>query len=391
MTIVFFPTGRQTKGFSPLFEQPFVWVTPCLRRVRRTLGLNYNPGSSGMTRYIIRRLLQAIPLLFIISCILFILMNEAVDPIATMGGRTVTRAADRERLTRQLGLDKPLYVQYLFWLIGNDWTKTDMDGDGVPDTPGIRHGVLRGDFGTSLVNRGTPVVEVIWQRLPNTLLLMVTSEMVIIIGALLIGIYSALRQYSLMDNIVTGISFIGYSMPIFFIALASMYIFSVNFKRWGLPSLPTVGMFDPKVGQTWGQVAIHMILPVFSISFIYLAAYSRYIRSTMLEVMNQDYIRTAKSKGLPRREVIFIHALKNAALPIVTIVGLDLPLLLGGAVVTERIFAWPGMGRLFLDHVERGDTPVVMGILMLIAVAVVVFQLITDVTYAWLDPRIRYE
>ena len=344
-----------------------------------------------MTRYIIRRLLQAIPLLFIISCILFILMNEAVDPIATMGGRTVTRAADRERLTRQLGLDKPIYMQYLYWLIGNDWTKTDMDGDGVPDTPGIRHGFLRGDFGTSLVNRGTPVVEVIWQRLPNTLLLMVTSEIVIIIGALLIGIYSALRQYSLMDNIVTGISFIGYSMPIFFIALASMYIFSVNFKRWGLPSLPTVGMFDPKVGETWGQVAIHMVLPVFSISFISFAAYSRYIRSTMLEVLNQDYIRTAKSKGLPRREVVFVHALKNAALPIVTVVGLDLPLLLGGAVVTERIFAWPGMGRLFLDHVERGDTPVVMGILMLIAVAVVVFQIITDVTYAWLDPRIRYE
>jgi len=344
-----------------------------------------------MTRYIIRRILQAIPLLFIISCVLFILMNKAVDPIATMGGRTVTRAADRERLTRQLGLDKPLYMQYVYWLVGNDWTNTDMDGDGVAETPGIRHGVLRGDFGTSLVNRGTPVLQVIWERLPNTILLMVTAEFVIIVGALLVGIYSALRQYSLMDNIVTGISFVGYSMPIFFIALASMYIFSVNFKRWGLPSLPTVGMFDPKVGETWGQVAIHMVLPVFSISFISFAAYSRYIRSTMLEVLNQDYIRTAKSKGLPRREVVFVHALKNAALPIVTIVGLDLPLLLGGAVVTERIFAWPGMGRLFLDHVERGDTPVVMGILMLIAVAVVVFQIITDVTYAWLDPRIRYE
>jgi peptide/nickel transport system permease protein len=133
-----------------------------------------------------------------------------------------------------------------------------------------------------------------------------------------------------------------------------------------------------------------MILPVFSIAFISFAAYSRYIRSTMLEVLGQDYIRTARAKGLPKREITFIHALKNAALPIVTVVGLDLPLLLGGAVVTERIFAWPGMGRLFLDHVERGDTPVVMGILMLIAVAVVVFQILTDVIYAWLDPRIRY-
>jgi peptide/nickel transport system permease protein len=344
-----------------------------------------------MTRYIVRRLLQAIPLLFLISLVLFVLMLKSGDPIATMGGRTVTRKADRERLTRQLGLDKPVYVQYLYWLIGNDWTTIDNDGDGLGDTPGPRKGVLRGDFGTSIVNRGKPVMEVIWERLPNTLLLMVTAEVVIIVGALVVGVYSALRQYSFLDNLVTGVSFFGYSMPIFFIALATMYIFSVNFKRWGLPYLPTVGMFDPKIGKTWGQVAAHMVLPVFSVAFISFAAYSRYIRSTMLEVLNQDYIRTAKSKGLHRRDVVFIHALKNAALPIVTVIGLDLPLLLGGAVVTERIFAWPGMGRLFLDHVERGDYPVVMGILMLIAIAVVVFQLITDVTYAWLDPRIRYD
>jgi peptide/nickel transport system permease protein len=343
-----------------------------------------------MTRYIIRRLLQAVPLLFIISLVLFIITQNAGDPIATMGGRSVTRAADRERLTRQLGLDKPIYVQYLYWLVGNDWTKTDLDGDGIPETPGTRHGVLRGDFGTSLVKVGEPVTSVIWERLPNTLLLMVTSEIIIIFGALIVGVYSALRQYSVLDNIMTGVTFVGYSMPIFFVALTSMYIFSVNFKRWGLPYLPTVGMFDPKVGQTPGQVILHMILPVFSIAFISFAGYSRYIRSTMLEVLEQDYIRTARSKGLPQREITFIHALKNAALPIVTIVGLDLPLLLGGAVVTERIFAWPGMGLLFLDQVARGDTPVVMGILMLIAAAVVVFQILTDVVYAWLDPRIRY-
>ncbi len=178
-------------------------------------------------------------------------------------------------------------------------------------------------------------------------------------------------------------------MPIFFIALVSMYIFAVNFKAWGLPYLPTVGMFEPEVGKTPAQVAVHMILPVLSLALISMAAYSRYIRSTMLEVMNQDYIRTARSKGLRRRYIIWVHALKNASLPIVTLVGLDLPLLLGGAVVTERIFAWPGMGRLFLDKVERGDTPVVMGILMMIAVAVIVFQIIADIVYAWLDPRIR--
>lgn len=343
-----------------------------------------------MTRYIIRRILQAIPLLLIISIILFVLMSEMGDPLATMGGRTVTRAADRARLTRQLGLDKPVMVQYLYWLVGNDWTKVDIDGDGIAESSGTRHGVLRGDWGTSLTDK-QPVMKVIWQRLPNTLLLMLTAEVFIIAGSLLVGIYSALKQYTITDNIITAISFIGYSMPIFFVALSTMYIFASRFKAWGLPYLPTVGMFEPEEGQTVSQVAWHMVLPVFSIAFISLAGYSRYVRSTMLEVMNQDYIRTAKSKGLPKREIVFIHALKNASLPIVTIIGLELPLLLGGAIVTERIFAWPGMGRLFIDHVSRSDTPVVMGIMMLIAVAVVVFQLITDVTYAWLDPRIRYD
>lgn len=344
-----------------------------------------------MTRYIIRRLLQAIPLLLIISVILFVLMQNMGDPIATMGGRRATRPADRERLTRQLGLDKPIHLQYLYWLIGNDWDTFDMDGDGIEESPGTRRGALRGDFGNSLLRRGSTAWEVIIERIPNTLLLMVASEVVIIVFALLIGIFSALRQYSLADHIITTISFIGFSTPIFFIALLSIYIFSVNFQRWGLPSLPAVGMFDPQVGKTPGQVALHMILPVFSIAVVSTAAYSRFIRSTMLEVLNQDYIRTARAKGLRGRYILMVHAFKNASLPIVTIVGLDLALLLGGALVTERIFAWPGMGRLFLDHVLRFDTPVVMGILFLLSVLVVVFQLLTDLTYALLDPRIRYD
>ena len=319
------------------------------------------------------------------------LMMNMGDPVATMGGRRVTRPADYQRLKRQLGLDKPIEVQYLYWLVGNDWTKVDMDGDGVAEVPGIRKGILRGDFGTSLVNRGTPALKVIGERIPNTLILMLASEVVVILGALLVGVYSALRQYSFLDHTITALSFVGYSMPIFFIALLSMYIFGVMFKKWGLPYLPTVGMFDPQVGSTILQVIYHMILPILSMSIVSLASYSRYIRSTMLEVMNQDYIRTAKSKGLKRNTVVYVHALKNASLPIATVVGLDLPFLLGGAVVTERIFAWPGMGRLFLDHVSRSDTPVVMGILMLVAVAVVIFQIITDVIYAWLDPRIRYD
>jgi peptide/nickel transport system permease protein len=362
-----------------------------------------------MTRYIVRRLLQAIPLLFIISVVLFVLMQNMGDPLATMGGRTVTRKEDRLRLAHQLGLDKPVCVQYVYWLIGNTWTRPigevpkpkagiftpiieclDYRNYVSSDLAGTRKGVLRGDWGTSLVNR-KPVTQVIGERLPNTLLLMITSEIIVITSALLIGIYSALHQYTAADNIITATTFVFYSMPVFFFALLAMYIFSVNFRAWGLPYLPTVGMFEPSVGQTPLQVAWHMILPVATLSFGFIAGYSRYIRSTMLETMGQDYIRTAKAKGLPHPEVIYIHALKNAALPIVTLVALDLPFLLGGAIVTERIFGWPGMGRLFLDHVSRSDTAVVMGILMMIAFAIIIFQIIADVTYAWLDPRIRYK
>lgn len=343
-----------------------------------------------MVNYILRRLAQAVPQLFIISLALFLLMQAFGDPIASLGARTPPRPEDKARLRRQLGLDQPLYVQYLVWLAGNDWMKIDMDGDGVLETPGKRKGVLRGDLGNSLTNR-RPVVEVITERLPNTLLLMVTVEIVIIVISLAVGVYSAIKQYSFFDNLVTGLSFVGYSMPIFLIALLLMYLFSVNFKRWGLPYLPTVGMFDPRVGRTTGQIALHMILPVVSLSVVSIAAYSRYLRSSMLEVMGLDYVRTARAKGLQEIVVIMRHALRNATLPFVTLIGLDVPFLLSGAVVTESIFAWPGTGRLFVEHTALSDFPVLMGILMMTAVAVVVFQLLTDITYSFLDPRIRIE
>jgi peptide/nickel transport system permease protein len=337
-----------------------------------------------MFRYLIRRLLQAIPLLFIISLVLFILMQASGDPLATLGGRVPPRAADRERLRRQWGFDQPILVQYVYWLVGNDWTMIDRDGDGEPETPGERKGVLRGDFGTSLVTR-QPAMEVIIDRLPNTLILTVTAEIVIIGFALVIGVYSAIKQYSRLDHLITGLSFIFYSMPIFWIALMLMYIFAVH-----LDLFPTVGMYEPEAGRTFAQVAWHLVLPVTSLALISIAGYSRFIRSTMLEVINSDYIRTARAKGLGERSILFLHAFKNAALPLVTLIGLDLPALLAGAVVTERIFAWPGMGRLFIDHLSRSDFPVLMGLLMMISVAVVVFQLLTDIVYTWLDPRIHY-
>jgi peptide/nickel transport system permease protein len=342
-----------------------------------------------MTRYIIRRLLQAIPLLLILSAMLFFLANEMGDPLASFGGRKRIKSADRERLTRQLGLDKPIAVQYLIWLIGNDWMQIDVDGDGIPDEYGTRKGIVRGDFGNSFMER-RPVLEIISERFKNTMILMLTAEVVIIIFSLAIGIYSALRQYSVIDNIVTTISFIGYSMPVFWLALILMYLFAVNFKKWGLPYFPTIGMYDLAVGPTLSQIAWHLVLPVTTIAVISVAGYSRYVRSQMLEVINQDYIRTAYAKGLPERMVLLGHALKNASLPLVTIIGLDLPFLISGAVVTESIFAWPGMGRLFWDAVQDTDIPVLMAILVIIAFLVVIFQIITDIAYTFLDPRIRY-
>lgn len=338
-----------------------------------------------MTKYVIQRLIQAIPLLFFISLILFTLMQSAGDPLATLGGREPPRSEDRDRLVRQLGLDQPLHMQYVIWLIGNDWMVINEETGAT----GTRKGAIRGDFGTSFITR-QPAMEVIMQRLPNTLILMLTAQVIIVVLSLLVGIVSAVKQYTWLDNVLTTISFVTYSVPIFLMALILMYIFAIQFRQWGLPHFPISGMFDPTVGRTFQQVTWHMVLPVASIALISTAGYARYIRSTMLEVINSDYIRTARSKGLSERRTLFVHAFKNASLPLVTLIGLDLPFLLGGAVVTETIFAWPGMGRLFIDHLSRADFPVLMGLLMLISVSVVLFQILTDIVYTFLDPRIRY-
>lgn len=338
-----------------------------------------------MARFIVRRVLQAIPLLLIISMILFLIMQATGDPLATMGGRQATRAADRERLARQLGLNQPVFVQYFYWLVGNDWVLVDPENGRY----GTRKGVLRGDFGESYT-RKQPVLEVIGERIPDTLLLTGSAQILIIIVSLAIGMYSAVRKYTLFDQLFTAISFILYSFPVFLMAYILIYIFSIGFRGAGLPYLPTGGIYEPAVGRTTEQVLWHLILPVLTISLISIATYSRYIRSTMLEVINSDYIRTARSKGLSERRTLMVHAFKNAALPLVTLIGLDIPFLLAGAAVTETIFSWPGLGFLFIQQIQRSDYPVLMGLLMLISLAVVVFQIITDLLYTLLDPRIRY-
>lgn len=339
-----------------------------------------------MVRYIARRFLQAIPLLFIISFILFLMTNALGDPLAVFAeSRQRPTAKQREEIARRLGLDKSPLEQYVVWLIGNDWQMVDVKGDGSVYEYGRRKGILRGDLGLSYVTR-RPAWTRIEERLPYTLLLMLPSYLLTVLLAIAIGTYSATRQYTFLDNLITGASFFFYSMPIFFIALMTIFIFGVQFTRWGLPALPIGGTGD----GSFGDLAVHMLMPVFCLVAIQLAGYVRFIRSSMLEVLGQDYIRTARSKGLGEGRIIRLHAFKNAALPLVTLIGLDLPFLLAGAVVTESIFAWPGMGRLFIESFDRADIPVLMAILMVLCIAVVVFQLLTDIVYTVFDPRIRY-
>lgn len=317
-----------------------------------------------MWSYLVRRILQGIVILLIITLLCFILTRLSSDPMAEYANKPNMTAANREAIRQRLGLDQPIAVQYFKWL-------------GV---------AAQGDLGTSFFSH-QPVTLMIAQRLPLTLILMGTSEVFIIIFALILGLVAAVRQYSFLDNLITTFSFIGFSMPIFFIALGSMQIFAVQFKAWGLPYLPTgADIWDPSDPLA---LARHLVLPVFCLVAIQTAGYSRYLRSSILEVLGMDYVRTACSKGLSTRTVLFKHALRNAILPFVTIVGLDIPFLLGGALVTELVFAWPGMGRLFWEYAQRGDYPVVLGVLLLTSTAVVFFTIVVDMAYTLVDPRIR--
>lgn len=319
-----------------------------------------------MWAYIIRRVAQGTLILVIITMLCFALTRLSSDPMAEYANKQGMTQADREALRHNLGLDQPILIQYFKWLqLG-----------------------LQGNLGSSLFSH-QPVLLMISQRLPMTLVLMFTAEAITIIVALILGIISSVKQYSFTDNVISSFSFIGFSMPIFFIALGGMQIFAVQFKQWGLPYLPTgADIWNPKDPV---QMIRHLVLPVSCLVIIAAAGYARFLRTSILEVLGLDYIRTARAKGLTDRVVLFKHALRNATLPLVTIVGLDIPFLLGGALVTESIFAWPGMGRLFWEYAQRGDYPVVNGVLLLTSTAVVFFTIVVDVLYTFIDPRIRLE
>ncbi|MDO9131149.1 MAG: ABC transporter permease [Anaerolineales bacterium] len=341
-----------------------------------------------MWAYILRRLVQAIITLFIITIVCFILTRLSSDPMAQYANRPGLTPEDKARIRHQLGLDRTIPVEWIHWMgLSPETEKKIVDNSSLPIQYFSWLGLaLKGELGTSFFSK-QPVSQLIAERLPLTLLLMATAQTITVFIALGLGIVSATKQYSLTDNIITSLSFIGYSMPIFFIALGLMLIFAVRFKAWGLPYLPTGADVWNRRDVT--ELIRHMVLPVSCLVIIQTAGYARYIRSSILEVLSLDYIRTARAKGLTERSVLYKHALRNAALPFITILGLDIPYLLGGALVTESVYAWPGMGRLFWEYAQRGDYPVVLGVLLIVSAAVVVFSILTDIMYIFIDPRIR--
>ena len=330
----------------------------------------------------------------LLSILLFALVNLA--PGGPLSGQGQSRHIDPDKvelLKRQFGLDKPLPTQYLIWLVGNDWMQVDTNGDGVMDGYGTRQGILRGDFGFSFRTR-QPVLTEIGQRLPNTIYLTVVTMLVAVVIAIPIGIISAIRQYSTFDITVTTFSFAGQAIPEFWLGLILILVFYAWLKNpfTGAPLLPSGGMTSIDISgfDLWDRI-VHLILPVLTGALGWIAWYSRFLRSSMLDVIHQDYIRTARAKGNTNFTVLVKHALRNALVPLVTLLALDLPYIFGGAIFVETLFSWPGMARLYYQAALERDYPILMAVLIIGAASIILSNLIADILYAYLDPRIRYE
>ena len=323
-----------------------------------------------MIQYILKRLVQAIPLLLGIATVTFFIVHMAPgDPMDFYLEQRRNIDPELIELIRQkYGLDQPLHVQYVKWL-GN---------------------LLQGDLGESFVHR-RPVSALLAETIPYTLLLTVLALLVDALVGIFLGILSAVKQYSALDKTVTFSSLIIYSVPGFWLALMLVMVFSVHLG-W-FPTSQTRS-FDYEFLSWFGKLldlAWHLVLPVFVLGIASAAGTARYMRSQLLEVLNEEYILAARARGLRERTVILKHAVRNALIPIVTIFGMSLPFLLGGAVVIETIFAWPGMGRLALSAVNARDYPVILATMMIAAVLTVLGNLLADVTYTLVDPRVSYE
>lgn len=395
-----------------------------------------------MTSYLIRRGIQMVVVVLLATVAIFGLLNAVPGgPLSgiNMGASTRDRFSPEEiaRLEQALGLNKPFYLAYLTWLLGEDWvdevgatlgnpgpaekmfdTGTWADfqsrtciaaggtNDGVQEGKKLpcSRGVLRWDWGDSWkLARGQAVTSVIGSRVTNTIILMATVTVISLAIAIPIGIISAVRQYSKLDYAVTTFSFFGIAMPVFWFGLIMIMLFTLKFREWGLPYFPSGDVFTTRVTAgsiqdvlgivpyTLADRAVHLFLPVTVLTLLYLAGWSRFMRSSMLEVLRQDYVRTARAKGLRERAVITKHAARNALIPLITIVVFQIPGIFSGAILTETIFNYPGMGRLFIDALSRDDWPVVMAILFISAILVVIATLVGDILYTVVDPRIRFD
>lgn len=307
---------------------------------------------------------QMVPLLLGITVVLFGVIQAVPGgpEAALLGSGRVVDPTAVEAYRVRLGVDRPVPVQYLRWL----------------------GGAVQGDLGVSF-STTRPVAEMILERLPATLELMGAAFLLAAVLAFTMGILGAVKQYTWWDHLGTGVSFLGIAMPVFWLALLLQLVFGV----W-LGWLPVAGTRTVGEASVADHVA-HLVLPAFVLSFRYVADWSRYLRASLLSALGADYVRTARAKGLPERVVVGVHALRNALIPVVSVMALNLAALFSGAVITETVFAWPGIGRMFVQAMFSRDYPVLMGILLLGSAMVVVFNLVADVVYGVLDPRIRYE
>ena len=318
-----------------------------------------------MGNYLFRRLIIALPSLIGISLILFVLLALAPgDPFGELAANPNIPPEVREALRIKFGIDDPVLIRYFRWLVA----------------------ILHGDWGFSFASR-IDVDQLVLQRIPTTLYVVGSAQLVALAVALPVGVYAAMRPYSIFDQIANTIAFIGFSLPTFFTGLLLILIFSVN-----LGWLPFVYRVDiPATGWQWYWESFKQaIMPIIVLGLFQAASYTRYVRSAVLDVIKLDYVTTARSKGLAERKVIVKHVVRNALIPVVTLVALQMPTVFGGAIITEQIFRVPGIGSLLISAILANDTPVIMGVTFVFACLVILFNLIADLLYGFLDPRIAY-